>query len=173
MELELFSSDELLALAAIDLEKNELALGLEKLKLMRKKGVVSDELDSMLGSVYAKLQLFIDAAECYSRLLERAPSRVHERFQLGMVYREIGEIDKALEHWDMVLGDEPNYPPVLFHKAVLLLNNNDESECRYLLTLLIESAEEDNYYAQNGKKLIDELNSGDTSQDTNVLENVH
>ncbi|BDA01031.1 TPA: tetratricopeptide repeat protein [Vibrio cholerae] len=158
---DLFNTEELLALAALDLEKESLYDGLEKLKYLVKKEVVSDELDSMLGSVYAKLQLFQYAVEHYSALLQRDPSRLHERFQLGMVYREINEFDKAVESWDQVLKVEENYPPVLFHKALLLLTVDDETECKTLLKQLIATADKDNYYVERARGVLDELDITD------------
>lgn len=156
---DLFNTDELLALAALDLEKENLAEGLEKLKYLVKQETVSDELDSMLGSVYAKLQLFQYAVEHYSALLNRTPSRLHERFQLGMVYRELNELDKAVENWDLVLEEEENYPPVLFHKALLLLNADDEEECKVLLRKLAETADKDNYYVERALGVLEELDA--------------
>ncbi|MEZ8235991.1 tetratricopeptide repeat protein [Vibrio lentus] len=173
LKLNLFTTEELLALSANDLDRNELSLGLEKLKFMKEQGIISDELDSMLGSVYAKLKLFTASAESYSELLKRAPSRLHERFQLGMVYREIGEIDKAMENWEMVLVSEPNYPPVLFHKAVILLSNNEERESIRLLTLLNETAESDNYYVKSGREIMNELKSKEATDDSKIIDSVH
>lgn len=173
LNLSLFSTEELLALSAQDLEKNELAMALEKLKYLDDQGVVSDELDSMLGSIYAKLQLFAESSERYSALLERAPSRLHERFQLGMVYREMGEIGKAIEKWDEVLESDADYPPVLFHKALVLLSEDDEKEAEHLLKLLADSAEQDNYYAERGRELMAELNLADSSIEDTSIDNVH
>lgn len=159
--IELFSTDELLALAALDLEQENLAEGLEKLKYLLRQEVISDELDSMLGSVYAKLQLFSDAVEHYSALLERTPSRQHERFQLGMVYREMDELAKAVECWDKVLEEQENYPPVLFHKALLLLATDDVEECSSLLQQLIATADSDNYYVERARGALEELSVTD------------
>ncbi len=157
---ELLNTDELLALAALDLEKENLAEGLEKLKYLVKQETVSDELDSMLGSIYAKLQLFHYAVEHYSALLSRTPSRLHERFQLGMVYRELNELNKAVENWDLVLEEEEFYPPVLFHKALLLLSAaDDEEECKVLLRKLTETADKDNYYVERALGVLGELDA--------------
>ncbi|WP_339388251.1 hypothetical protein [Vibrio caribbeanicus] len=173
LNLSLFSAEELLALSAQDLEKNELAMALEKLKYLDDQGVISDELDSMLGSIYAKLQLFSESSDRYSALLERSPSRIHEKFQLGMVYREMGEVDKALEKWDEVLESESDYPPVLFHKALVLLSEGDEKEAEHLLKLLSDSAEQDNYYAERGRELMAELGSAAPSIEDTSTDNVH
>ncbi|MCG7489163.1 tetratricopeptide repeat protein [Vibrio sp. Of14-4] len=173
LNLNLFSTEELLALSAQDLEKNELATGLEKLKFLLDQGVVSDELDSMLGSVYAKLQLFTEAAERYSALLDRDPSRLHERFQLGMVYRELGETSKALENWDQVLSTDSNYPPVLFHKALVLLAENETKDAEDLLMQLTSTAEADNYYAERAVELINELGAIEPNPEGAELDSVH
>ncbi|WP_318468202.1 tetratricopeptide repeat protein [Photobacterium leiognathi] len=159
--LDLFNTDELLALAALDLEKENLAEGLEKLKYLTSKEIVSDELDSMLGSVYAKLQLLQNAVDHYSALLNRTPSRLHERFQLGMVYRELNEFEKAAENWDAVLEVEENYPPVLFHKALLLLAVDDAKESKVLLNRLLETADKDNYYVERAQGVLEELDASD------------
>ncbi|MEZ8082578.1 tetratricopeptide repeat protein [Enterovibrio norvegicus] len=173
--LDLFNTDELLALAALDLEKENLAEGLEKLKYLARSETVSDELDSMLGSVYAKLQLFQYAVEHYSALLNRSPSRLHEKFQLGMVYREMDEYEKAAECWDSVLESEENYPPVLFHKALLLLTIDDENESKVMLKQLIATADEDNYYVERARGVLEELDATDdvATSISSKLDQVH
>ncbi|OEE65033.1 hypothetical protein A1OS_15495 [Enterovibrio norvegicus] len=172
--LELFSTEELLALAALDLEKEQLDQGLQKLKYLTKQSVVSDELDSMLGSVYAKLRLFDSAAEHYALLLDRTPSRLHERFQLGMVYREMNELEKAAECWDVVLKEDGTYPPVLFHKALLHLTIEDVSESKTLLNKLIASADSDNYYVERARNVLEDIKLSESEpKPTTSIDQVH
>ncbi len=174
-QIELFSTDELLVLAALDLEQEKLEEGLRKLKYLVKQDIVSDELDSMLGSVYAKLQLFGSAVDHYSALLERDPSRLHERFQLGMVYREMNEDSNAVECWDTVLEVEESYPPVLFHKALLLLVNEEVEDSKQLLQQLLNTADQDNYYVERARDVLEELTVSDSGATpiTQKLDKVH
>jgi len=155
--LDIFTVDELLALAEIDLEKKMLADSLHKLKHLSLQGVVNDELDAMLGSVYAKLKLFTSAAQHYSQLLERNDTRLHEQFQLGMVNYEMGNNDIALKCWDKVLEVEPSYPPVLFHKAILMLELEDVITAKKLLDFLLEVVDKTNYYAEQANTILEEL----------------
>jgi len=155
--LDIFTVDEVLALAEIDLEKERLADSLYKLKHLSQQGVVADELDAMLGSVYAKLKLFSSAAEHYSQLLERNDTRQHERFQLGMVNYEMGNNDVALKCWDQVLEIDPSYPPVLFHKAILMLELEEVSTAKKLLNFLLEVVDKTNYYAEQASTILEEL----------------
>lgn len=172
---DLLTTEELLALAALDLEEDRISKGLIKLKYLVSKEVVSDELDSMLGSIYAKLKLFNIAAEHYSKLLHRTPSRLHERFQLGMVYREMNEIEKAIECWEQVLVEEHNYPPVLFHKALLLMTKNDESEAKIIFEQLVNTADKDNYYVERAQSILEELSILENTESSDVkdIEKVH
>lgn len=156
-DLNIFSVDEILALAAIDLEKEQLSDGLYKLKHLLNQGVVADELDAMLGSVYAKLKLFNSAAEHYGHLLERNETRQHERFQLGMVNYEMGNNELALKCWDKVLEIEPSYPPVLFHKAILMLELEEVRTAKKLLNFLLDVVEDTNYYAEQAQSILEEL----------------
>lgn len=175
LHFEMFSTEELLAFAALDLENDNLFQGMEKLKHLKNNQVESDELDSMLGSVYAKLQLFHQAVEHYSALLERTPSRLHERFQLGMVYREMNELGKAAECWDGVLDVEENYPPVLFHKALLLILTGEEVQAISLLQQLVATAESDNYYVERALGVLEEISaaSQEPTPVTQKLDQVH
>lgn len=157
--LDIFNTDEVLALAELDLERENFQDSLYKLKYLSQQGVVNDELDAMLGSAYAKLKLFNSAAEHYDRLLERNDTRLHERFQLGMVNYELGNNDVAIKCWDRVLETEPFYPPVLFHKALLLIELNQTEDAKRLLNALLGAVEETNYYAEQATNILKELDT--------------
>ncbi|EHU9472031.1 tetratricopeptide repeat protein [Vibrio vulnificus] len=157
--LDIFSTDEVLALAELDLEREKFEDGLYKLKHLSQQGVINDELDAMLGSTYAKLKLFNSSAEHYGRLLERNDTRLHERFQFGMVNYELGNNDVAIKCWDRVLETEPFYPPVLFHKALLLLELDQVEDASRLLNTLLSSVEETNYYAEQATNIVKELDT--------------
>ncbi|MCE2597103.1 tetratricopeptide repeat protein [Motilimonas cestriensis] len=171
MKLELFEADELIALAAINLEKEELGPALEILNYLKQQKLESDELDSMLGSIYAKLQLFDKAARHYRALLDRSPDRLHEKFQLGMVYREMNDTVSALSYWEQVLELSPDYPPVLFHKGTLLLINNDVESAKQLLIHLIDVADKDNYYVERALEVLDEI--ANTAELVPEIDSVH
>lgn len=151
------SVEEILALAALELENEKLEQPLVKLKYLLEQGVENEELYSMLGSVYAKLKLFESAAEQYEQLLSRNENRLHEKFQLGMVHYQMGNNDLAFTHWDSVLESDSTYPPVLFHKAVLMIELDEISGAEKLLNLLLSSVDETNYYAEQANNILEEL----------------
>lgn len=159
--LRLLDSEELVALARIDLETNQLADALAKLKFAKSLGDFPTNLHALLGRLFARLGLFSRAQREFSAYLEQQPDAVLERFELGSVYRDNGDAFAALEEWNRVLEINTDYPPALFFKSMVLLDNNNHDEGISGLQQLIRTTNPDNLYVTRAQEVLKLLNSNE------------
>lgn len=163
MELSLFTAQELVALARLDLEARRLDSCLEKVKtalaLTHKDAAVL----GLAARVYAQLKLFPTAIDLYKQFLEQLPEALTERFQFGMVHLESGNPVEALDIWSQVLEAMPTHPPSLFYCAIASIEIGRRDEAARYLDILLKSAPVDNLYFGRAKELLQQLNSGGLS----------
>ncbi len=138
--LDIFDKDELFALAQHDYENQRLDQALAKLKKMLEGGEFPVNVFSLLGRIYAALGLDQRARVALESFVENVPDVVPEHFHLGMVVRNLGDIEKAVSIWNDVLEKAPNFPPALYHKALYLLDSGEEQGAIELLNRIIETA---------------------------------
>ena len=155
--MEILDAEELLVLARIDMERKQMDSALVKLKNAVKLNEEMKEISSTLATLYAQVGMFERAANIYSEILEKEPESVWERFQYGMVQRDLGNVDAALSSWKKVLELDKTHPPALFFCAEAELKNNEEEARRYL-DILVQSTAADNLYVEKAKELLIELN---------------
>ncbi len=156
-ELSLFESDELLALARLDIEKNRIDAALMKLKQADKLPDSPSECDSLLAKLYAQLGLYARASYHYESFLVKEPEALLEKFQYGMLYFEQGIFDRAMETWREVLEHSPTYPPALFYCSLVSWESGQETEAHRLIDILLKSAPADNLYFKRGKELLQNM----------------
>jgi tetratricopeptide (TPR) repeat protein len=155
-----FDTDELLALARIELERNDLEGALLKLKKIVDAKDAPAEAVALAARVYAQLGLYDRADKLYQRFLEQHPEAVTERFQLGMTRLDSGKPDKALEVWEALLKEQPAHPPALFYKSLVLAQTGKNADAKKNLDLLLKSIPNDNLYFGRGKELLQALEAG-------------
>jgi len=153
-----FSQDELMALAELDMSRESYEAALQKLKAMQVRGDVPESYHATLGRLYASIGLLARARAQFLKCLERNPAAVHERFQLGMVERDLGNMIKAQQIWDELLEDSPDYPPALFYKAASFVDVEEYRSAVPLLQRLKETADETNEFFVRGSELLERLN---------------
>ena len=161
---ETFDSDELLALARLALENNQIESALEKLKKLIGDANPPAESLALAARVYAQLRLFGKSAQLYERYLEKHPNALLERFQLGMTRFDAGQPAQALEVWETVLRTQPDYPPALFYKGLVLSQAGKAGEAKPLLEGLLKSVPADNFYFGRAKELIQAIETGRVAQ---------
>jgi tetratricopeptide (TPR) repeat protein len=155
-----FETDELLALARLAIESNDFEGALRKLKKVVNTENAPAEGLALAARVYAQLKLFDRAEKLYQRFLEKHPDATLERFQLGMTRFEGGKASQALEVWDVVLKEQPNYPPALFYKGLVLTQLGKINEAKHVLDGLLKSASADNLYFTRAKELLQAIEIG-------------
>lgn len=165
MDLTIFDTDELLALARRDLEKEDLASALHKLKWAYKQQPEEVDVWAMLARIYAQLGLWSKSQQFFEQYLEKTPDATTERFQFGMVCLDSGLESKALEIWGQVLDKFPAHPPSLFYSALVHAQKSEYSHSMHLLNTLFESAPSDNLYHEKGKQLAADI---DAAKDTDT-----
>lgn len=160
MDLSIFTTHELVALARLDLEARRLDLCLEKVKTALALSPTDINVTGLGARVYAQLKLFSTAITLYKQYLEQAPEALTERFQFGMVHLESGKPAEALRIWQQVLEVMPTHPPSLFYSGIASIENNQRDEAVRFLDILLKSAPVDNLYFGRAKELLQQLNSG-------------
>lgn len=157
--LEHFESDELLALARLSLERNDVEDALLKLKKIVAAANPPTEALGLSARVYARLGLFERAAKLYERYLQAHPKAFLEQFQLGMTRFDAGKPDEALKVWAELLKEKPDYAPALFYRALALSQTGKPAEAKNLLERLLKSVAVDNLYFARGKELLQAIES--------------
>ncbi|MCE3602774.1 tetratricopeptide repeat protein [Massilia sp. P8910] len=154
------AADELLALARLDVEKNQLDSALEKLKSILGGPEPDPEAMSMAARVYAQLGLFTRAQGLFRRFLVAHPGAVNEQFQLAMTHMNNSEPAEAEGFFNAILASTPTHPPALFYSALLLSQQGKTLDAKRSLDILLQSAPADNLYAGRGKQLRDAIDAG-------------
>jgi len=155
-----FDSEELLALARMDMEQNHVDSALLKIKQVLKTDKGNAEALSFGGRIYAQLGLFNKAKACFKQFLEISPDSDIDKFQFGMVHFDSGDQDAALAIWNELLAKQPTHPPSLFYKGLVLAQKNNLADARATLNILLQSAPADNLYFGRGKELLQNLDKG-------------
>ena len=155
-----FDSEELLALARVALERNDLEGALAKVKKALGAADPSAEAIGVAARVYAQLGLYTRAEKLYEQFLAKHPKAALERFQLGMTRFDAGRPGDALEVWNALLKEQPLHPPALFYSALALTKVGKTSEARAGLDMLFRSIPADNLYFGRGRELLQSIESG-------------
>src|SRR6266404_1006486 len=66
---------------------------------------------------YQKNEQFVQAIACLEEILQSEPHNAQVLFNLGGCYLALGEYDKALNSFNMVIADNPNTLPARYNKA--------------------------------------------------------
>ena len=155
-----FDTDELLALARLNVEKGEIDKALARVKQVLAAKTPPAEALTLGARLYAQLGLFGRAQELYQRFLQSNPGAVIETFQLGMTHMDAGQPREALAIWESLLKDHPVHPPALFYRALALSQQGNVADARHALETLLKSAPADNLYFGRGKELLQALDNG-------------
>ena len=157
------SSDELFALAQFELSKEDLSNAFIKLKALITRDDCPLMTHSAIARCYARLQLFPQAEKHFGLFVKEAPDALVEKFQLGLTILDQDRKEEALTLWDEVLKEAPNFPPILYHKALLLARENQIEEAKNLLKELFANTPSDNFYFNKGKELSDALQNANSN----------
>ena len=152
-------SDELVALARVDIERGAFTDALLKIKQVLADQSPPAEAFALGGRLYAQLGLWPRARPCYERYLQANPNAVTEAFELGMVRFDSGDAAEARKIWSDLLGKHPTHPPSLFYRALALAQGNSAADARKDLDVLLKSASPDNLYFGRGRDLLRALDS--------------
>jgi tetratricopeptide (TPR) repeat protein len=160
MATEAFETDELLALARLDMERGNVEAALSKLKLALMTENPLPEAQTMAARLYAQFGLYDRARALYEAYLQTNPGSITEKFQLGMTHFDTGQSREALAMWEALLKEFPTHPPALFYKALVLAQQSKTADAKQTLDILMKSAAADNLYFGRGKELLQSINNG-------------
>ena len=152
-------ADELLALARIDIEKEQLENGLRKLKQVLSIPDPIPEALAMAARLYAQIGLLPRAKHLFERFLQQNPHAINEQFQLGMVHFDGREISEAKQIWEKILATTPTFPPALYYLGLLNAQQNQLADARRHLEVLLKSVATDNFYFERSKELLQSIDA--------------
>lgn len=155
-----FDSEELIALARIDIDKGRLDEALWKLKQSLRPEKPLPEALAMAARLYAQLGLFDRATALFRRYLEAQPGAVNETFQLGMAHFDAGQVPDAKRIWDDLLKVHPNFPPAMFFRALACVRENEVNDARHRLETILKTIPADNLYFGRAKELLQTIDAG-------------
>lgn len=151
-------SEEIFALAKIDFQRKNYEASLVKLKALLSRNQIPLQAYSLLGRVYATIGIFRKAKECFQVFVKNNPNALDEKFQLGLVEKDMGNDEAALEQWDSILETAPKFAPALFQKARVLIDKEDKGEAIELLNYLLETAPEGHDLIAETESLLSKIN---------------
>lgn len=152
-----FETDELIALARLDMDEKHYDEALWKLKQVLCEAEPPAEALSMSARLYAQIGLFARARGLYERYMALESDAIPERFQLGMTYLDGGEPTEALAVWEPLLQDVPNFPPALFYRGLALARVGQLDAARKQLDDITRMLPADNLYFGRARELLQEL----------------
>jgi tetratricopeptide (TPR) repeat protein len=156
MKYELFDHDELIALIKQDMKTQQFSNALEKTKFILKEEKIPVELFSLAGKLYASLELFERARFFFSEYTRHVPNAFVELFQLGMVEKDMGNIDSAIEIWKKLSLDN-NDPEVFYYLADAYVVKFMFNEARECLLNILENAPDDSKYLALADQLLNRI----------------
>ena len=170
--LDILELDELVILANLDLESNNLSDALVKLKLAHRKGGKGDLLP-MLARLYARLGLFEKAKPLFAEYLQENPDALIEQFQYGMTYFDSNQLDEAHGVFELILDKEPNHPPAMFYSSLILSRQKKIDDATVKLENILARVDKENLFYQRAREQLVELHPNraaefsEASNDTN------
>jgi tetratricopeptide (TPR) repeat protein len=156
MEYNLFDHDELMALIKHDMKSQNYDKALEKIKLILKEEKIPVEIFSLSGKLYATLELFERAKFFFSEYVRHVPDADIELFQLGMVEKDMGNFDAAIEIWKKIAAEKSD-PEVLYFLADTYVTKFMFDEARECLLNILENAPDDSKFLSLADQLLNRI----------------
>ena len=154
--LDILELDELVILANLDLEANNLSDALVKLKLAHRKGGKGDLLP-MLARLYARLGLFEKAKPLFAEYLQENPDALIEQFQYGMTFFDSNQLDEAHGVFESILEKDPNHPPAMFYSSLILSRQEKIDGATIKLENILATVDKENLFYQRAREQLVEL----------------
>lgn len=169
--LDILELDELVILANLDLEANNLSDALIKLKLAYKKGG-KGELLAILARLYARLALFDKAKPLFAEYIRENPNAMVEKFQYGMTFFDSNDLEQALGIFNSILEHEPAHPPAKFYSSLVLLRKEDVKEATRRLEEILSTVDKENLFYQRAKEQLIALHPARAEEFSNLSQAV-
>lgn len=170
--IDILELDELVILAGLDLEANNLAGALIKLKLAHRMGGKGDLLP-MLARLYARLGLFEKAKTLFAEYLQDNPDALIEKFQYGMTFYDSNQLNEAHGVFESILDKEPHHPPAMFYSSLILSRQEKIDDATIKLENILATVDKQNLFYQRAREQLVELHPNraaefsEASTDTN------
>ena len=156
----LFDDPELLSLADLDFQGDRHEAALSKLKILLSRGSAPLQTYALLGRIYATIGLLTKAKQAFGFYLDNeseSERRVNETFQLGLVEKDMGNIEDAITIWDDLLNSMPEHSPTLYQKALALIGKGEKQAAVDLLNRVLETADDNDPYIPMADQMLSKL----------------
>ena len=114
--------------AIVHLDAGELDAAEDLLKKSLKADVTFGPAHNNLGTIYYRQGKLYLAAWEFEYAAKLMPYLAEPRYNLGMVYEDVGKLDDAIDAYQHAAEAEPNNPVLLGNYARALVKNGDKSE---------------------------------------------
>lgn len=162
--LDILDFEELIVLAKLDLEANNLSDALVKLKLAHSSNGNSESL-VMLARLYARLGLFDKSVPLFQEYLKENPDALHEKFQYGMSLFDNNQDEEALEVFeDIIDSEEAIHPPAMFYSTLILSKQNKNEAAVSRLIKILSTVDDKNLFYRRAHEELSQLNPQKASQ---------
>ncbi|MFZ4380557.1 MAG: TIR domain-containing protein [Sandarakinorhabdus sp.] len=64
------------------------------------------------ANIYGQKSMYMDAIECWNKILLSRPSDFLAHFHLGIYYYRIGKFEESVRHYEIADGISPNHPTI-------------------------------------------------------------
>lgn len=153
--IDILDFEELIVLAKLDLDANNLSDALIKIKFAHKSTSADSETTIMLARLYARLGLFEKATPLFSEYVDKNPDAIVEKFQLGMTLFDNNDFAKALEIFNSILEAEAYHPPAMFYSTLILSEQGKVDEAISLLESILTNVDSKNlFYSRAHEQLV-------------------
>lgn len=94
----------------------------------------------LIGLSYSKKQMYVEAVEALTQVIQLAPRFPPAYFELGVCYQQQNDLEKALEYYQKNLDLDPTNVESVYNSGLILfgLNRVDEALARFEMALSLK-----------------------------------
>lgn len=122
----------------------------------------------LIGMSYSKKQMYPEAIEALTQVVQSAPDFAPAHFELAISYQNQGDKDAALDHYRKTLELDPNNSDAAYNAGLILFGQNRVEEALALFQKALELRPDDPVYLEMAGRC--EIHQGNLVKATEYLE---
>lgn len=154
-------------LSQVYLEQDDYVSALEQFEIIEKRSDDALSVKLRIALMLIELKRYPQAAEKLFEVLRQVPESDKVRFYLAAVFEEMGEADKAIEHFGKVPANSSFYSESVIHAAYLLKTKRRGDEALELVTTALKAKSDIPQFYSLAASLHDE--KGDVAKAESIL----
>ncbi|TFG60208.1 MAG: tetratricopeptide repeat protein, partial [Spirochaetales bacterium] len=96
------------------------------------------EVNTNLGNLYFKMELFDDSVRHYEKALAQAPADPDIRYKMAIGLIKTRQFTRAMEEFTKLIKLSPNYWDAYYQQGLLMIQQGNEAAGKTILTMLLE-----------------------------------